>query len=187
MYNLTEVSLKPLKVTVCVDNVELDMEVDTGASVSIISEETYNRLWPEGQQSSLQESAITLRTYSGEQLSIKGTLPVDIQHKDQKACLQLVVATGRGPSLLGRDWLSKIRLDWTELCNNHACYSLSLQDILDENSWQMPQKEGDYSGTVPFGAVDCHNFLEYVSHSVEFAGLYALVKSSFEKEFPFCQ
>ena len=53
MYNLTGMSVKPLKVTVSVDNVDLDMEVDTGASVSIISEETYNRLWPEGQQPSL--------------------------------------------------------------------------------------------------------------------------------------
>ena len=119
MYNLTGMSVKPLKVTLSVDNVDLDMEVDTGASVSIISEETYSRLWPEGQQPSLQESAITLRTYSGEQLSIKGTLTVDVQYKDQKARLQLVVATGQGPSLLGRDWLSKICLNWTELCNNH--------------------------------------------------------------------
>ena len=53
-------SVKPLKVTVSVDNVDLDMEVDTGASVSIISEVTYSRLWPEGQQPSLQGSAITL-------------------------------------------------------------------------------------------------------------------------------
>ena len=146
MYNLTGVSVKPLKVTVCVDNVELNMEVDTGASVSIISEETYSRLWSEGQQPSLQESAITLRTYSGEQLSIKGTLAVDVQYKDQKASLQLVVATGRGPSLLGRDWLSKIRLDWTELCNNHACYSLSLQDILDGNSSVFSPELGTLKG-----------------------------------------
>ena len=61
-------------------------------------------------------------------------MAVDVQYKDQKAHLQLVVATGQEPSLLGRDWLSKIHLDWTELCNNHACYSLSLQDILDVNS-----------------------------------------------------
>ena len=64
-------SVKPLKVTVSVDNVGLDMEVDSRASVSIISKETYSCLWPEGQQPSLQESAIMLRTYSGEQLSIK--------------------------------------------------------------------------------------------------------------------
>jgi len=44
MYNLTGTSDKPLKITVGVDNSELEMEVDTGASVSIISEETYNRI-----------------------------------------------------------------------------------------------------------------------------------------------
>ena len=49
MYNLTGVSIKPLKVTVKVNNADLDMEVDTGASVSIISEDTYNRLWPDKQ------------------------------------------------------------------------------------------------------------------------------------------
>ena len=40
MYNLNGVSVKPLKVTVRVDSTDLDMEVDTGASVSIISEDT---------------------------------------------------------------------------------------------------------------------------------------------------
>jgi len=76
-----------------VDNSELEMEVDTGASVSIISEETYNRLWPD-QKPTLRESSITVRTYSGEQLTIKGTINVNVQYKDQKAHLQLVVGTG---------------------------------------------------------------------------------------------
>ena len=78
MYNLTGTSIKPLKITVTVDNEELVMEMDTGASVSIISEETYDRLWPNGQKPSLLESDITLHTYSGEQLDIKGTLKVDV-------------------------------------------------------------------------------------------------------------
>ena len=121
-YNLSGVSVKPLKVTVRVDNADLDMEVDTGTSVSIISEDTYSCLWPDGQQPSLQESTIILQTYSREHLSIKGSLTVDVQYKDQ---MQLVVATGEGPSFLGRYWLSKICLDWTELCNNHAYCSLS--------------------------------------------------------------
>ena len=34
MYNLSGVSVKPLKVTVRVDNADLDMEVDTGVSVN---------------------------------------------------------------------------------------------------------------------------------------------------------
>ena len=146
MYNLTGTSIKPLKVIVRVDNRELEMEVDTRASLSIISEETYSRLWPEEKKPSLQESNITLRTYSGEQLAIKGTLKVDFEYKDQKAHLQLVVATGQGPNLLGRDWLSRIRLDWTELCNNYACYSLSLQDILEGNSSVFSPELGTLKG-----------------------------------------
>ena len=81
-YNLSEVSVKPLKVTVRVNNADLDMEVDTGASVSIIGEDTYNRLWPEKRQPSLQESTIALRTYGEEQLSVKGSMAVDVQYKD---------------------------------------------------------------------------------------------------------
>ena len=84
MYNLTGTAVKPLKVTVNVDSSELELEVDTGASVSIISEKTYNRLWPE-RKPTLEESTITLRTYSGEQLAVKGTINVDVEYKDQKA------------------------------------------------------------------------------------------------------
>ena len=146
MYNLTGTSIKPLKVTVTVDNEELVVEVDTGVSVSIISEEIYDRLWPNGEKPSLLESDITLRTYSGEQLAIKRTLKVDVQYKDQNAQLQLVVATDKGSSLLGRDWLTRIRLDWTELCNNHACYCLSLQDILDSNSSVFSPELGTLKG-----------------------------------------
>ena len=146
MYNLSGVSVKPLKVTVRVDNADLDMKVDTGTSVSIISEDTYSYLWPDRQQPSLQQSTTTLRTSSGEHLSIKGSLTVDVQYKDQKAKLQLVVATGQGPSLLGRGWLSKIRLDWTELFNNHACYSLCEQDILDVNSSMFSPDLGTLKG-----------------------------------------
>ena len=41
MYNLTGTLIKPLKVIVRVDNMELEMEVDTGASLSIVSKDTY--------------------------------------------------------------------------------------------------------------------------------------------------
>ena len=78
----------------------------------------------------MQESQVKLKTYSGEQLTVKGMIDVEVQYKDQCEQLQLVVARGNGPSLFGRHWLIKLCLDWTQLCVNHACYFLSLQGIL---------------------------------------------------------
>ena len=49
LYNLIGSTVQPLAVTVKVNNVDLKMELDTGASVSIISKATYNQLWPQGQ------------------------------------------------------------------------------------------------------------------------------------------
>ena len=134
MYTFTGSSVKPLVVSVKLNDVDLEMEVDNGASISIISEATYNRLWSKGQAPVIQESQLKLKTYSGEQLSVKGVIEVKVQYKNQSEQLQLVVACGNGPSLFGRDWLMKLRLDWAQLCDNHVCYSLSLQGILDEYS-----------------------------------------------------
>ena len=122
--------------------------VDTGASVSIISEETYNRLWSPEDAPPLQESSVKLRTYSGEQIGVKGSTIVTVKYKDQTEQLPLVVANGSGPSLLGRHWLMKICLDWTNLfCVNHACYSLSLQGILDTYTTIFSSELGVLKGT----------------------------------------
>ena len=141
MYNLTGPPVKPLVVSVKLNSVDLEMELDTGASISVISEATYNRLWPKGKAPAIQESQV--KTYSDEQLSVKGVIKVEVQYNDRCEQLQLVVARGNGPSLFGRDWLMKLCLDWIQLCANHVCYSLSLQGILDEHtsvfhrSWEL--------------------------------------------------
>ncbi|XP_056118298.1 uncharacterized protein K02A2.6-like [Rhinichthys klamathensis goyatoka] len=91
------------------------MEVDTGASASIISEETYGKLWTNEQTPALCESSITLRTYTGEIIPVMGATEVTIAYGSQAAEARLLVVKGTGPSLLGRDWLSKIQLNWGEI------------------------------------------------------------------------
>ena len=56
-----------------VEGSEIMMEVDTGASVSLVSERTYNKYWPNKR---LEKSAVTLRTYSKEKLRILGSMTV---------------------------------------------------------------------------------------------------------------
>ena len=46
LFNVTQTSTKPLLVTVKLNQAPVDMKVDTGASVSLISKDTYGKLWP---------------------------------------------------------------------------------------------------------------------------------------------
>ena len=77
MYNLTGPLVKPLVVSVKLNGVDHEIELDTRASISIISEATYNKLWLQEKAPAIQESQVKLKTYSGEQLSVKGIIKVE--------------------------------------------------------------------------------------------------------------
>jgi len=99
----------PIQVSLKMDGQTVSMEVDTGASVSIISGTEHRRRWP---GTSLRRSATQLRTYTGEPLKVVGEAMVDVIYGQQKARLPLVVVAGEGPCLMGRDWLQQLQLDW---------------------------------------------------------------------------
>ena len=92
-------------VNVYANGKSLPMEVDTGAAVSIISEETWKNIFP---NSTLCSSDLSLTTYSNENLSVIGEMPMEVLYGRQKAQLMLVVASGKGPTLLGRNWLQHL-------------------------------------------------------------------------------
>ena len=102
-------------VTMQLNQTPLDMEVDTGATASLISEQTYKSLWPAEKAPALQPSEVKLRTYTGEELKVLGAIDVHVQLGTQQHDLSLLVVPGSGPSLLGRDWMVPIRLDWHSL------------------------------------------------------------------------
>ena len=45
----------------------------------------------------------------------KGVGEVEVTYKDQKMKLFLTAVVGNVPTLLGRDWLERLRLCWSEL------------------------------------------------------------------------
>ena len=59
---------QPIILSVMVNNRKLDMELDTGASVSVISEDTYNAVLRD--TVSLVSTDVSLRSYLGEQLPL---------------------------------------------------------------------------------------------------------------------
>ncbi len=120
----------PIIVSMCVANRLLDMELDTGAACSVISEELYNRKFHDVPL----QTGPRLHTYGGREIPTIGQLEVPVTYKSQEATLTLVVARGAGPALLGRNWLSQLKLDWTELytVNTLEVPTPGLQQLLDK-------------------------------------------------------
>lgn len=72
LFPVQDPSRKPVTLPVLLNDSPLEMEVDTGAAASVISEKTYWALWPKHRRPQLQDTSILLRTYTGEQLKVKG-------------------------------------------------------------------------------------------------------------------
>ena len=95
-------------VTLDVEGQPLEMEVDTGASLSLILVETHRHLLSHKQ---LQQSHMKAYRYSRQLIQVMGTLDMNVHYNDQQGLLPFAVVNGDGPSLLGRDWLQQIRLN----------------------------------------------------------------------------
>ena len=102
----------PIKCSVLVEGHSLIMEVDTGADVSLISDATRQSFCS---NLPLTPTDIKLRTYTNEAMDVLGELHVHVQYQGQTYQLSLLVVAGDGPSLLGRNWLKFIRLNWHEI------------------------------------------------------------------------
>ena len=109
----TTVSCSPITAQLQVNGKPLSMEVDTGAAVSIISEETQKRYFP---NAVVRPSGVRLRTYTEETMAVLGEMTVSVVYEhNAHDNLSLFVVQGNGPSLLGRSWLQRIRLNWRAL------------------------------------------------------------------------
>ena len=111
-------SQSPYLVTLQVDGVPLQMEIDTGSSLSLISESTFRQLWP---NKTWEDSKTNLTMYSGAQLQVLGTVNVQVcQASARPVNLSLAVVGADGPSLLGRNWIQSLQLDWPRICRLDA-------------------------------------------------------------------
>ena len=83
------------------------MELDTGSAVSVLPYKQYKEHFGHVK---LAKSLVTLKTYTP-----KGEMKCIVKFKGQEEELTLQVVETPGPAWFGRDWLSKIQLDWGEI------------------------------------------------------------------------
>ena len=119
------------------------MEVDTGATFSVVGQATYNELWP---NSLLQPSDVTLEAYGGEKMPVCGevSLPVSY-HGKMYPDMKLLVVSGDKSSLMGRDWLQQIRLDWNSIFAVKPA-SKSLDSVLAKHATVFDGQRGLMKG-----------------------------------------
>ena len=133
IFRCTGSSTPPMCVGLTLNKANVVMEVDSGASLSLLSESTYRRLWPAAAtRPPLLPSDARLHTYSGELIKVLGTTSVTVRYRGQVKQLPLLIVPTDGPSLLGRDWLQEIVLDWKQLNKVHYVRQRALQDMLDQ-------------------------------------------------------
>ena len=112
LLNVTSGRAKPIRVTVSLNGVKIIVEVDTGAAVSILSALTYNQLCEANGKLNLMRSNIKLKSYTDHQIEVLGSCSVTVKYEDHERKLSVLVVKGQGPCLLGRNWMSELKLNW---------------------------------------------------------------------------
>lgn len=101
-------------VTLKVQGRSLEFEVDSGAAFTVISEDTYRKTWP-SKPHRLQKEDVTLRTWTGEGLRVLGSAEVEVRHKSKDYLLPLMVRSGTGCNLMGRNWFPALKIQLSGL------------------------------------------------------------------------
>ena len=97
------------------------LEIDTGASVSFISEREWGIIKESAPQLTMDTNNVPcLRTYAGNPIKPLGKIRLNVYHNKQQHKLPV----GVGPNLLERDWLSVLKLDWVRV------FKVDIDDLL---------------------------------------------------------
>lgn len=118
----------PIFVTVMINECEVSMEVDTGAAVSIVSEQTRRKCFG---MVPVMKTDLELRTYTSEPIKVLGKCSVAVKYGTQSVNGDIYIVEGHGPSLLGRDLLRQIKLDWASIAAIRAGTEEELLKLFD--------------------------------------------------------
>ena len=111
----TKSSDAPITVDVIIDKIPVRMEVDTGASRPIMSESKFTSIYLQRKAPALRPVSNDLRTYTKEVVPVVGSANVTVGYGNSAHVIPLLIVCGEGPTLLDRDWLRIIRLNWSDV------------------------------------------------------------------------
>ena len=116
-YQIMAISSKhkngPIVVDLVLNGKPAQMEVDTGAATSLITEATWRNI--DGASLQMKDNGPRILDYSGNAIPVLGYVDVPVELKEQSAVLPAIVVKKGSCNLLGRDWLRHLQLDWKSI------------------------------------------------------------------------
>ena len=132
MFNIQDHKDDATHLKVYLNEVPIEMLLDTGAALSIINTETFRRIQQHSSTASLCPSQARLQTYTGQPIPVLGAAEFTVRYGTTEASLSAQVVDGAGPNLLGRDWLN--RLGVTPGHVNLVEHDTKLKEVLDRHA-----------------------------------------------------
>ena len=129
MFTVKDPDTDPIYKEVHMNSVPIKMELDTGASVSVVTHSTYQEIKDSAYIEPLQPTTVRLKTYTGEAITVLGQVPVKVRYGQTDYQLTVLVVEGEGPNLMGRNWLRELKVTLEGI--HSIAESSSLSDILN--------------------------------------------------------
>ncbi|BFZ25831.1 hypothetical protein BsWGS_28870 [Bradybaena similaris] len=114
---------EPYLTRLLVEGKPVPFEIDTGASMSLMSEQSLYNISGK-KKIMLGPCSTALRTYTGQQIPVRGQAIVHVVHNKNSALLPIIVVGGKGPNLLGRNWIRELEME-TSVLVNHVSENVS--------------------------------------------------------------
>lgn len=106
----------PFSLSLKINGTPVEMEVDTGAAISILNEPTFDRVKQlSSGQLTLGPSRRNLKTYTGGDITVRGEATCIVSYNGAPLSVSLPVVAGAGPNLLGRDLITTFGVDLQNL------------------------------------------------------------------------
>ena len=103
LFTISESRTNSFQLDVTLNRVPLKMELDTGASVSILNKDTYKSIQQQSYIAPLVKTLNKLRSYTGHFIQVLGITEVKTRYGGKELVLPIHVVNGDGPNLMGRD------------------------------------------------------------------------------------
>ena len=127
--NWNKSSSTPLILSLDVNGHDFVFDVDTGSDHTIVSLNDWKQLGsPE-----IRPTSLKLECYSGKQLDIQGECDVQVDYRQQRFNLTMVVIKRTGSPLLGLGWISTMKIDLNVLVHGKSGNSQQVKKLYDQD------------------------------------------------------